>query len=641
MSLRFLLALGVASILGAQSVPHFLPPLSHLSGFGVTIYWNTAGDFNGDGRMDLAAPDPLATGSGFYYSLARAGGGYDAARLRVTGSFVQGMQAADFNLDGRTDLVLTTPAGAMVMLADTAGGFTGRAAAFPGIPNFIATGDFNRDGKADLAAALPSGFAVALGTGDGGFLPATLLPQLSTFYVITGDFNNDGNVDLAGPVGTGGVTYLGNGDGTFRAPVSTVNIPALSTVADFNNDGFPDLAYMTAQPRQDGSNHAISIARGVGNGQFQPYSNYVTGVPMSGIAAADYNADGRMDIATWISSTGKVRVFAGSGALTLGGDLLSDAPSTPNGVLIAADMDGNGSKDLVFSFANEFRLFRNTHGNPPLLAQLLVETPSVIGGAANPTATVRLGGVAPAGGAVIALSNGSSSLVSFPAGAFVTIPAGAQSASFAITTVAVAAASSADITASWQGVTQTARVDLVAPYTLTALTIEPGQQYGGQTAAGTVTLSGPADSTATVSLVSGNPALAAVPATATVPAGAVSVNFPITLSAVAADTPVAITASMGGISRSASLTVLRPADSVAISKAILTVKNAQLKVEATSTSAVATLSVYNPNTGALLGTLANSGGGKYGGTMFAPANLTRITVKSSLGGIFTGAIEVK
>ncbi|MBS1825774.1 MAG: VCBS repeat-containing protein [Acidobacteria bacterium] len=633
----------MAATLGlcAQTVPHFLPPSAHTGGFGVALYWSVAGDFNGDGRMDLAAPDMTGASSGFYYTLARAEGGYAGAQLRVVGSFVQTIQAGDFNQDGRSDLLLTTTAGTMVLLADGAGGFApARYVALPGAANYAATGDFNGDGKLDLVAAMGSGFAVALGTGTGSFQQATLLPQLSTFYVIAADLNNDGKLDFAGPVGTGGVSYLGNGDGTFGAPVSTVAIPAISVVADFNNDGYPDLAYLTAQPRQDGSNHAINIARGVGNGQFQPYSGYVLGVPMSNLAAGDFNADGKMDIATWVSSTGKVRVFAGNGGLTIGGDLL-DAPPMPNGVVLAADMDGNGSKDLVFSWAQEFRLFRNTHGNPPLLAEVKMNPGSVVGGAANATGTVTLGGVAPAGGATVTLGTTDSSLVSFPAGVSVVIPAGASSATFPVVTVPVAAATGADVTATWNGVTTAGRLDVVAPYTLSGVAVNPGSQFGIFTATGTVTLSGPADGAAVVGLSSSNVAVASVPATVTVPAGATSANFVITLRTVAADTAVTIGASLGGVSRSGGLTVLRAQDTVAISKAIFTLKTAQIKVEAASTSAAATIGVYNPNTGALLGTLANAGGGKYNGTVFAPLNVTQIVLKSSLGGTVTGPVEIK
>jgi hypothetical protein len=142
-------------------------------------------------------------------------------------------------------------------------------------------------------------------------------------------------------------------------------------------------------------------------------------------------------------------------------------------------------------------------------------------------------------------------------------------------------------------------------------------------------------------------ASAAVPASVTVPAGATSANFTIALQPVVANTAVGISAVLGSVTQASSVTVLRPADAVAISKALFTAKTAQLKVEATSTSNATTVTVYNAATGVLLGTLSNAGGGKSNGTMTAFGNLLfvgvnpRIALKSALGGTVSGPVEVK
>jgi hypothetical protein len=67
----------------------------------------------------------------------------------------------------------------------------------------------------------------------------------------------------------------------------------------------------------------------------------------------------------------------------------------------------------------------------------------------------------------------------------------------------------------------------------------------------------------------------------------------------------------------------------------------QLRVEATSTNASATLTVWNAATGALIGTLSNAGGGKYTGTFTVSPAVLSISVKSSLGGIATGPVIQK
>jgi hypothetical protein len=203
----------------------------------------------------------------------------------------------------------------------------------------------------------------------------------------------------------------------------------------------------------------------------------------------------------------------------------------------------------------------------------------------------------------------------FRAGTTVTIPAGATSSTFGITTTAVAAATTSEITATLGDVVQTAQLELVPSFTLESLAISPATQYANLTSTGVVTLSGPAASNTTVSLTSANPALVSVPASVAVPAGSLTATFPIAVKAVTANSAVTVTATYEGVSKTAVINVLTAADRVAISKAIYTAKNAQVKVEATSTSATATLTVYNASTGAQIGVLNNNGSGKYDGTL--------------------------
>jgi hypothetical protein len=225
------------------------------------------------------------------------------------------------------------------------------------------------------------------------------------------------------------------------------------------------------------------------------------------------------------------------------------------------------------------------------------------------------------------------------------IPSGASSATFDLATTGVAAPAAVTVTAEANGVTQSVALAVVPAYALTGVSINPGSQYGIFSARGTLTLSAPADASATVLLSSENPAVASVPASVTVPAGATTVDFTIALTAVTADTAVTIAASRGGVSATASVTVLKPSDSVAITKAQLTRKTSDLKIEATSTSPTTTITVYNAATGALLGTLDNAGGGKYKGSVFlfvaANAPVPAITLKSALGGTTSGTVQVK
>jgi hypothetical protein len=412
------------------------------------------------------------------------------------------------------------------------------------------------------------------------------------------DFNGDGKLDLAVsylPVSFGDPgylsVYLGNGDGTFGLfpwVVGFGNVLGTPVVADFNRDGKPDVAVKSF------SSSAIEVIYGNGDGTFQ------TPVPV--------------ETGFFLSET-----------------------------MAAADLDRNGSIDLVLANlnGNDVVVLRNTLGKPPLLAQTSVSPALVVGGAAGSTGTVSLGGPAPAGGASVTLSSSNPSLAFFPNGAVVNIPAGARSATFPIGTGASTTASSSVISASYHAVTQSATLSVVAPYSVNSLTLNPSTQYGILTTTGTVTLTGPADNAAVVMLGSSNSTLATTPAIVVVPTGATTATFSITLKPVTANTPVTISASDGDATKMAVLTVLKPADSLKITKGEYTVKQSQLRVEATSTSTTPTLTVFNTASGQLIGTMINNGGGKYSLQVIVSPAVLNVTIKSTLGGTITGPVMQK
>lgn len=187
----------------------------------------------------------------------------------------------------------------------------------------------------------------------------------------------------------------------------------------------------------------------------------------------------------------------------------------------------------------------------PALTALTLDPVSVTG-SKNATGTVVLDATAPAGGAPVSLSS-SDPAAAVPAS--VTVAAGASSATFNVTTSPVASARTVNVSASRRGVTKTAALTVLPP-ALSALTLNPGTIVGGcGSSTGKVTLNAKAPAGGTVvALTSTNP-VAAVPASVTVPAGATSATFPVTAPAVASNQSGTVTASYGGASRSAGLTV--------------------------------------------------------------------------------------
>lgn len=175
---------------------------------------------------------------------------------------------------------------------------------------------------------------------------------------------------------------------------------------------------------------------------------------------------------------------------------------------------------------------------------------------------------------------------------------------------------------------------------LSALSLNPTSVIGGNSSQGTVTLTGAAPSGGAVVTLSDNSAAAAVPTSVTVSAGATSATFTVTTSAVNTSTSVTITGTYG-VSRTATLTVSPQAppatDTVAIQRAQYS--SGRLRVEATSSSSNATLTVFVTSTNAQIGVLRNEGGGRYRGDFNWPSNPQNITVRSSLGGSATRAVS--
>jgi hypothetical protein len=271
------------------------------------------------------------------------------------------------------------------------------------------------------------------------------------------------------------------------------------------------------------------------------------------------------------------------------------------------------------------------------LSSVSVSPTSVVGGSAA-QGTITLTGGAPSGGALVSLSSANPSVASVPSS--VTVAAGATSAAFTVTTASVATSTSVTISGSFGGVIRTATLTVspVAPppsaVTLSSLALSPTAVTGGGSSQGTVVLTGAAPSGGVVvALSSSNTAVATVPASVSVVAGATSATFTVTARTVAASTAVTISASQGGVTRTATLTVnpaAQTTDTVSIQRAEFS--SGRLRVEATSTSSSATLSVFVTSTGALIGTLQNDGGGRYRGEFSWPTNPQSITVRSSLGG---------
>lgn len=186
----------------------------------------------------------------------------------------------------------------------------------------------------------------------------------------------------------------------------------------------------------------------------------------------------------------------------------------------------------------------------PALSGIAVSPVSLIGGT-GATGKITLTGVVAAGAGTLNVAISTTGPASAPA--TVAVPEGAASASFSVTTSPVTADAPATITATLGTINKSKTISVKAPV-LKSLTLTPSKVTGGKQATGTVTLTGPAAADFVVTL-SASRVEASVPASVTVPAGATSATFQIQTTNVTAITSVTITASAGGLTRSATLKV--------------------------------------------------------------------------------------
>ena len=263
---------------------------------------------------------------------------------------------------------------------------------------------------------------------------------------------------------------------------------------------------------------------------------------------------------------------------------------------------------------------------PPTISSLTLNPTSVTGGAQSSTGTVTLSGPALTGGAQVMLASNSGAASVLPS---VTVPAGASSATFTVSTIAVTSSTPVTISASYAGVTKTASLTVVlqALPTLSSLTLSPTSVTGGAQSTGTVTLSGPALTGGAQVLLTSDNGAASVPSSVTIPAGATSATFTVTTSVVTTSTQLTISASYAGLTKTASLTVV-PQALPSLSSLTLNPTSVTGGVQSTGT---VTLSGPAPTGGAQVTLSSNSVAASVpsGVTVLAGASSAAFTVSTS------------
>jgi hypothetical protein len=352
-ALRLILAVlclaGISASAWAQFETRATSPL--LAG----AYSIAAGDFNGDGKLDIAVVDD----NGFSVSLGNGDGTFQKPTFYPTG-LAYSLAVADFNNDGNLDIVVANenlnPSTVSVYLGNGDGTF--RSPIDSNTTNyneFVAVGDFNGDGKMDIVVVENPYISVLLGNGDGSFQsPSDNDSFVGAQNVAVGDFNNDHKLDVVvvgffgGSQGIG--VLLGNGDGTLQSSVTTplTYVPATVSVGDFDADGNLDAAVADKFS-------GVTVLLGDGTGGFGPQTLYGTTSFSGGpLIVSDLNLDGKIDLAiqsaTANNQVGGIDVFWGNGDGTF-----QPAPdffgSGLTGLPVLGDFNNDHLPDIVL--ANE------------------------------------------------------------------------------------------------------------------------------------------------------------------------------------------------------------------------------------------------------------------------------------------------
>ena len=326
-----------------------------------------AGDLNGDGKLDLVVPNfglDFRKSDKLRVFLGNGDGTFQAGPISHVGNFPDSAAVGDFNGDGKLDVAVTNGA-SPVLQAERNGAQREQSPANSGTvqvllgngdgtlqppvsyataenPVRVAVGDLNGDGVPDLVVAEYSDTAISvlLGLGDGNFAPRQDYGAgRAASDVALADLNNDGKIDVAAAESGEVSVLLNNGDGTLAPGVDMpLDQPASSIVAgDLDRDGEIDLV---------ATHQLTSIYFGNGDGTFKAPIDYLPGQTV--VVSGEFDAKPGLDLVV----DGATSTTLGVAFLSNRGDGTFFAPraySAPISELTMAtrDLDGDGKPDLI------------------------------------------------------------------------------------------------------------------------------------------------------------------------------------------------------------------------------------------------------------------------------------------------------
>lgn len=405
----FLFVALAAFPVSAQVAPNFKGDFQYEQRFsaGTSPIGVATGDLNGDGRADLAVTD--YNGLSVSVLLGNGDGTFGSPTSYSVGDHPYAVTLADVNGDGHLDIVCASLNLAHLALGGTVSVLLGKGdGTFAPAVNYVAgknlsslaLADFNGDGHVDIATSdVSSGnVAILLNNGDGTFRSAVQYPAgPNPFSLGVGDFNGDGKADLVvtnlcdvsqsnfncTSYQTTVTILLGRGDGTFSGPVSYESgyAPEDLVVADFNSDGKEDLAISTF-----GSDpSSVSLMLGNGDGTFQGPKSYPVGGTTYGLAVGDFNSDGTLDLVA-ASVNGGLAELLGTGNGSFDAAVQYFVSLSLGARPAIADLNGDGLPDLVLGDGNVIDVFLNAGSTNRQATSTTVSSSQTSVGALSPLA---------------------------------------------------------------------------------------------------------------------------------------------------------------------------------------------------------------------------------------------------------------
>jgi uncharacterized repeat protein (TIGR01451 family) len=369
----------------------FAGPASVAAGPGTGTFAVASGDFNGDGSVDLVSANRTSNNVSIILGAGDGTFGPPAFFGLGTGTSPSYVVAADLDGDGDLDLVTTNEGSSNVsVLAGNGDGTFGAAANFSTVggsgASAVAVGEFHGASSPflDLVVSNAGSTNITVRRGNGmlDFTPGSNFGTgARPLHVTTGDFDADADVDIASVNFSPSTISLrvNNGAGAFpdinTAPLSPGVGPVAFVVADLNADGRLDAATANRTSGDVTVRTDLQTTTPVTG----PATVYSLGADSDGVmvrpeylVGADFNGDGRLDLAVTDSEHTYVRILTGTGGsfefpqtFTTGVPAFPFASNAPGRRFIAADLNGDGRLDLAFpTLEDDIRVLLNTGVGP-------------------------------------------------------------------------------------------------------------------------------------------------------------------------------------------------------------------------------------------------------------------------------------